>query len=93
MLLERTAEERPVLRLNAASWTVLRGQRSVRLLQPKTAVAPTRFDEESWEGVDRGLFESLRTLRRLGFRAVHHADYDDARTCTSSASLICWYGA
>jgi len=64
-LLERTAEERPVLRLNDASWAVMRGQRTVRLLQPKTAaVAKTRFDEESWEGVDRGLFESLRTLRR-----------------------------
>jgi len=64
-LLERTSEERPVLRLNEASWSVLRGQRAVRLLQPKTAeVAKTRFDEESWEGVDRGLFDSLRGLRR-----------------------------
>ena len=63
-LLERTAEERPVLRLNDASWTVLRGQRSVQLLQPKTEVAKTRFDEASWEGVDRGLFDSLRELRR-----------------------------
>ena len=63
-LLDRTAEERPVLRLNDASWTVLRGQRAVRLLQPKTKVATARVDEESWEGVDRGLFDSLRTLRR-----------------------------
>ena len=64
-LLDRTTEERPVLRLNDASWAVLRGQRSVRLLQPKTAeVAKTRFDAESWEGVDRGLFDSLRALRR-----------------------------
>ncbi len=63
-LLERTAEERPVLRLNDASWTVLRGQRTVQLLQPTTEVAKTRFDEESWEGVDRGLFDSLRELRR-----------------------------
>jgi ATP-dependent DNA helicase RecQ len=64
-LLERTAEERPVLRLNDASWSVLRGQRTVQLLQPKTAgVTKTRVDEESWEGVDRGLFESLRELRR-----------------------------
>jgi ATP-dependent DNA helicase RecQ len=63
-LLDRTAEERPVLRLNDASWTVLRGQREVRLLQPKTEVAKARVDEESWEGVDRGLFDSLRTLRR-----------------------------
>jgi ATP-dependent DNA helicase RecQ len=63
-LLERTADERPVVRLNEASWEVLRGKRSVRLLQPKTEVKKTRFDKDSWEGVDRGLFESLRALRR-----------------------------
>jgi len=63
-LLERTAEERPVLRLNDASRDVLRGKRTVRLLQPKAEVQKTRFDEQSWEGVDHGLFESLRTLRR-----------------------------
>jgi ATP-dependent DNA helicase RecQ len=63
-LLDRTSDERPVLRLNQASWAVLRGQRSVRLLQPKTEVAKTRFDRESWEDVDLGLFESLRSLRR-----------------------------
>ncbi len=63
-LIERTADERPVLRLNDASWEVLRGQRAVRLLQPKTKVRKTRFDEQSWEDVDRGLFESLRALRR-----------------------------
>ena len=63
-LLERTTEERPVLRLNDASRDVLRGKRTVRLLQPKAVVSKTRFDEQSWEGVDHGLFESLRTLRR-----------------------------
>jgi len=63
-LLERTSDERPVLRLNDASWAVMRGKQTVRLLQPKVDVTKTRFDEESWEGVDRGLFDSLRTLRR-----------------------------
>jgi ATP-dependent DNA helicase RecQ len=63
-LLDRTAGERPVLRLNEASWAVLRGERTVRLVQPRTEVSKTRFDQESWEGVDRGLFEGLRTLRR-----------------------------
>ena len=63
-LLERTAEERPVLRLNDASRDVLRGKRTVRLLQPKAEVSKARFDEQSWEGVDHGLFDSLRTLRR-----------------------------
>jgi ATP-dependent DNA helicase RecQ len=63
-LLERSAEERPVFRLNDASWEVLRGKRTVQLLQPKSEVQKTRFDKESWEGVERGLFESLRRLRR-----------------------------
>jgi ATP-dependent DNA helicase RecQ len=63
-LLERTTDERPVLRLNAASREVLRGTRAVHLLQPKLKVKKTRFDEASWEGVDGGLFEALRALRR-----------------------------
>ncbi len=63
-LLERTNGERPVLRLNESSWSVLRGERAVRLLQPNIKVRKTRFDKESWEGVERGLFDSLRTLRR-----------------------------
>src|SRR5215471_16798477 len=63
-LLDRTAGDRPVLQLNEASWAVMRGQRPVQLLQPKIKVRKTRADEESWEGVDRGLFEKLRKLRR-----------------------------
>jgi ATP-dependent DNA helicase RecQ len=63
-LLDRTADERPVLRLNESSWAVLRGTREVRLLQPRTKIGKTRFDEKSWEGVDRELFERLRALRR-----------------------------
>ena len=62
-LLDRTADERPVLHLNDVSREVLRGQRTVQLRQPKAEVGATRFDKESWEGVDRGLFESLRELR------------------------------
>src|SRR5216683_8238923 len=34
-LLERTAGERPTLKLNAASWEVMRGKRPVRLLEAK----------------------------------------------------------
>jgi ATP-dependent DNA helicase RecQ len=63
-LLERTTDERPVLRLNQASREVLRGNRGVRLLQPKAKVKKTRIDETSWESVDTGLFETLRNLRR-----------------------------
>jgi ATP-dependent DNA helicase RecQ len=63
-LLERTADERPVLRLNDASREVLRGDRAVQILQPQTKVKKTRIDEKSWESVDTGLFETLRSLRR-----------------------------
>ena len=63
-LLARTADERPVLRLSEASREVLRGTRSVQLLQPKTKVKKTRFDEKSWGNVNEGLFEALRNLRR-----------------------------
>jgi ATP-dependent DNA helicase RecQ len=63
-LLERTTDERPVLRLNDASREVLRGHRTVQLLQPKIKVKKTHYDEKSWDNVDTGLFETLRTLRR-----------------------------
>jgi ATP-dependent DNA helicase RecQ len=63
-LLERTADQRPVLRLNETSWSVLRSQRTVRLLQLKTKVVKSRVEQESWENVDHDLFESLRNLRR-----------------------------
>ena len=63
-LLDRTSDERPVLRLNDAAREVLRGNRAVQLLQPKAKVKKTRIDEKSWESVDSGLFETLRNLRR-----------------------------
>ena len=63
-VLERTADERPVLRLNSASREVLRGERTVQLLQPRIKVQKTRVAEESWSGVDSRLFEQLRELRR-----------------------------
>ena len=63
-LLERTKEAYPVLRLNDAAREVLRGQRSVRLVQPKVKVKKSRIAEKSWQDVDGGLFESLRELRR-----------------------------
>ncbi len=63
-LLERSSDERPVLRLTEASWEVLRGQRNVRLLRAKEKVQTTRIENKSWEKVDEGLFEALRILRR-----------------------------
>jgi ATP-dependent DNA helicase RecQ len=64
-LLERTRDEYPVLKLNPASWEVLRGARPVRLIRPKLGgVKRTKTEQVEWEGVDRELFESLRGLRR-----------------------------
>jgi ATP-dependent DNA helicase RecQ len=63
----RKAGEFNVLQLTEAGWQVLRGERTPRLLKP----APRRETEkqsraalESWEGVDRDLFERLRAFRR-----------------------------
>ena len=64
-LLERTAGDRPVLKLNAASWEVMRGRRTVSLIQAKKSKATrTRIEETSWRDVDEALFEKLRNLRR-----------------------------
>lgn len=58
-----------ILKLNAASWEIMKKQRSVRLMQPvrrQKGERPTRskVDAKSWEGVDTDLFELLRELRR-----------------------------
>jgi ATP-dependent DNA helicase RecQ len=64
-LLERTPGDRPILKLNETSWRVLRKQEVVRLLRSKAeGVKKTKVEEVSWEGVDKGLFEELRKLRR-----------------------------
>jgi ATP-dependent DNA helicase RecQ len=68
-VLRQAAGDYPVLKLNEASWEVMRGQRSVRLVQlarRKKGERPQRSRAESvsWEGVDRDLFEALRRLRR-----------------------------
>ncbi len=63
--LDRTEGDRPVVRLNARSVELLRDQRQVQLVDPEQgSVRRTRAAEESWEGVDRDLFEHLRALRR-----------------------------
>lgn len=64
-LLIRTEDDHPTLRLNDASWAVLRGQRPVRLIKPKVEpVVSSGIEKDAWEGVDRGLFEHLRGVRR-----------------------------
>lgn len=64
-LLDRTPGDRPLLKLNAASRAVLSGERRVRLVMPRPRVVKAaRLEVDSWKDVDRGLFESLRELRR-----------------------------
>jgi ATP-dependent DNA helicase RecQ len=68
-VLLQQGDEYPVLRLNPGSWEVMKGQRTVRLVQPvsrKKGERPekSKADTVSWEGVDRELFEVLRDRRR-----------------------------
>ncbi len=64
-LLVRTAGDLPVLCLNEASWEVMRDGRKVLLTKPKAKpVTKTRAARQSWEGVDTGLFEHLREIRK-----------------------------
>ncbi|MSP63468.1 MAG: DNA helicase RecQ [Myxococcales bacterium] len=63
-ILQRSDGDRPVLLLNERSWPVLRGQEEVRLTAPRTRAQKTRLENDAWAGVERGLFEALRALRR-----------------------------
>jgi ATP-dependent DNA helicase RecQ len=55
-----------VLRLNREGWDVMGGRRSVRLVRTVQLdkVKRSKTEAVSWEGVDTGLFEALRGLRR-----------------------------
>ncbi|MCU0726378.1 MAG: RecQ family ATP-dependent DNA helicase, partial [Planctomycetes bacterium] len=63
-LLTRTDGDRPVLRLNADSVAVLKGRRTVHLVEPVSRrVKKTRVEVEAAKDVDLDLFERLRRLR------------------------------
>jgi ATP-dependent DNA helicase RecQ len=67
-VLSRTDGDRPLLKLNFASWEVMKGKQKVRLVQPvrrakAEKVKQSRADVVSWEGVERNLFETLRNWR------------------------------
>ncbi len=55
-----------VLRLTPAGWQVLRGEVTPQLLKPakQQSKRESRATRESWEGVDRDLFDLLRAYRR-----------------------------
>jgi ATP-dependent DNA helicase RecQ len=68
-VLVQDGEEYPVLKLNPHSWEVMKSQREVRLTRlarggNKPKHEKSQADVTSWEGVDKELFEVLRTLRR-----------------------------
>ena len=64
-LLDRTPGDRPVVTLNALSWEVMRGTRPVVLLEPRAVkTRSSKPDADDWQGVDRDLFERLRSWRR-----------------------------
>jgi ATP-dependent DNA helicase RecQ len=67
-LLVQEGDEYPILKLNEASWEVMRKQRDVALIQnvrrgKGEKVKASAADTTSWEGVDRELFEALRAWR------------------------------
>jgi ATP-dependent DNA helicase RecQ len=64
-LLERTAGDRPVLNVTAQGRQLARGDSEVTLrVPPKPVAAASRSKDDGWNGVDKGLFDELRDLRR-----------------------------
>jgi ATP-dependent DNA helicase RecQ len=61
-----TSENYSLARLTKEAWEVMRGERSVRLVRTARLdkVKRSKADAASWKGVDTGLFEALRALRR-----------------------------
>jgi len=63
--LEKTGEYN-VLNVTEKGCSVLKGEDTPRLLKPAQKPAKvSKVVEDSWEGVDRGLFEALRKLRAI----------------------------
>ncbi len=65
-----------VLNVTEQGRSVLRGQQTPRLLKPAArTVKISRVVEDSWEGVDRELFEDLRDLRKSIAKKRHVPAY------------------
>ncbi|HXI13306.1 MAG TPA: DNA helicase RecQ [Thermoanaerobaculia bacterium] len=62
-LLAQETGEFPVLRLTELSWDAMKGTVPITLIEVSRKTE-SRAESVSWEGVDRGLFEHLRSLRR-----------------------------
>ncbi len=62
--LVQTEGEYPILKLNADSWAVMKGQLAVRLIQTRHGGEPASEKGTLPDGSDAVLFEALRQLRR-----------------------------
>jgi ATP-dependent DNA helicase RecQ len=72
-LVDQKGNEYPILKLNAASWEVMKDQRDVRLRhvpheggdsgRSRDGGRMSKTEAASWEGVDRDLFDFLRKVR------------------------------
>ena len=67
--LHQAGDRYPVLQATADGHRLLKGEASCALFrqqrpEPRRSRKPAVADAESWEGVDRGLFDELRELRR-----------------------------
>jgi ATP-dependent DNA helicase RecQ len=70
----QTIGDYPVLRLNDASWEIMKDTRTAKLFamperkkrrsDSSDTTKRSKADTESWEGVDREVFDALRELRR-----------------------------
>jgi ATP-dependent DNA helicase RecQ len=76
-LLDQVGTEYPILKLNAASWEVMRSQRPARLsrLTRKERKERAKKSETLWEGVDADLFSALRRVRRQIAEEIHKPPY------------------
>ncbi|MCM2315759.1 MAG: HRDC domain-containing protein, partial [Thermoanaerobaculia bacterium] len=79
-LLEQDGGEYPVLKLNASSWEVMRGEREARLVQIARPGKKGRKRASNLAGVppdgfDAALFEKLRSTRSLVARERHVPAY------------------
>lgn len=63
-----------VLKITDRGWRAIRGEETPRLLKPAER-REKRAVPDSWDGVDRGLFDALRVLRREVAREKHVPAY------------------
>lgn len=63
-LLDRSGGDRPVLTITQKGQQLLKGDLEVALHAAEQAPAAASRSEDAWQGVDRGLFDALRDLRR-----------------------------